>query len=244
MTGDQKVERALAQVTERLTKTFETRLVSIVLYGSAAWGEYEGEYSDLNILCILTQVTPRELRDAEPVCHWWRERGNPAPLLMSETEVRSSTECFPIEFHDMIERRRILAGRDIIPELQIDDSGYRAQIEYQLRSKLLRLRQKAAGLLTDKDLLRRLLADSVSTFCVLTRHALRLAGHPSRWQKREIADEAMRKFQIDPTPFLTLISIREGKIRPGEVDPLPLLETYLAQISAVIEKVDQFRHGG
>lgn len=240
MTGEQKLERALTEITGRLTKTFDHRLVSLVLYGSAAWGEYDGDYSDLNILCILTQVTPGELRDAEPVCHWWREHGNPAPLLMSETEVRSSTECFPIEFHDMTERRRVLAGRDIVPELVIDDSSYRAQIEYQLRSKLLRLRQKAAGLLSDKDLLRRLLADSVSTFCVLIRHALRLAGHPSRWQKREIVDEAMRKFQIDPKPFLTLIAIREGKIRPGEVDPVPLLEAYLAQIGAVIEKVDQY----
>ena len=58
----------------------------------------------------------------------------------------------------------------------MDDSFYRAQVEHDLRAKLLRLRQKAAGMLSDEDLLRRLLADSLSTFCVLFRHALHLSG--------------------------------------------------------------------
>ncbi len=238
MTGEQKLDKQLGQVTERLTKIFEGRLVSVVLYGSAVWGEYDGDYSDLNILCVLRAVTPRELRDAEPVCRWWREQGNPAPLLMSEDEVRTSTECFPIEFHDMRERRRILAGADVIAGLAIDDSSYRAQIEYQLRSKLIRLRQKAAGLLSENDLLRRLMADSVSTFCVLMRHALRLSGSDTRSNRREIVDEAERRFHIDPKPFLQLISLREGKIKPADIDAVPTLETYMAQIGAVIEKVD------
>ncbi len=244
MTGEQKIEKALSEVTGRLTKTFEGRLVSVVLYGSAVWGEYDGDYSDLNILCVLRGITPAELRDAEPVCRWWREQGNPAPLLMSEAEVRTSTECFPIEFHDMKDRRKVLAGVDVIADLTIDDSSYRAQIEYQLRSKLIRLRQKAAGMLSDKDLLRRLMADSVSTFCVLIRHALRLAGHATRSNRREIIEEAERRLQIDAKPFLKLISLREGKIKPAEIDPAPLLEAYLAQIGAVIEKVDTFATRG
>ena len=49
-------------------------------------------------------------------------------------------------------------------------------MEHELRAKLLRVRQKAGGMLSDPDLLRRLLLDSVSTFCVLFRHAVWLAG--------------------------------------------------------------------
>ena len=45
----------------------------------------------------------------------------------------------------------------MISALVIDDSFYRAQVEHELRAKLLRLRQKAAGMLSDQDLLRRLL---------------------------------------------------------------------------------------
>ena len=168
----------------------------------------------------------------------WRELGNPAPLLLSEQEVRTSTDCFPIEFHDIKERRRVLHGEDVVAGLEIDDSFYRAEVEHELRAKLLRLRQKAGGILSDKDLLRRLLADSVSTFCVLFRHALRLAGVAAKFEKREVVEQAREKFGIDPAPFHTLLDFREEKIKPREIDPGPLLEGYLKEIQRVLDVVD------
>jgi hypothetical protein len=81
-------------------------------------------------------------------------------LLLSEHEVATSTDCFPIEFHDIQARHRLLHGADVISAIVVDKSFYRAQVEHELRAKVLRLRQKAAGLLSDKDLLRRLLADN------------------------------------------------------------------------------------
>ncbi len=65
---------------------------------------------------------------------------------MSEQEVQTSTDCFPIEFHDMQERRRVLMGKDVVEKLPIDRSFYRAQVEHELRAKLLRLRQKGGRL--------------------------------------------------------------------------------------------------
>ena len=58
------------------------QLVSIVLYGSAAVGDHSGRFSDINVFCVLNRVTPRELEGAEPILRWWRELGNPSPLLM------------------------------------------------------------------------------------------------------------------------------------------------------------------
>src|SRR5579864_7267337 len=166
------MEQKLQELVDRLRKTQRDRLVSVILYGSAASGNHHGEFSDLNVLCVLTRVTPAELSDAEPIFKWWRAQGNPTPLLLNEEEVRDSTDCFPIEFHDIEERRRVLFGRDVVEGLVIDKSFYRAHIEQELRSKLLRLRQKAAAVLIDKKALLGLMLDSVSNFLVLSRHAL------------------------------------------------------------------------
>jgi predicted nucleotidyltransferase len=54
------MERVLNQLVERLRKTYDDRLVSVVLYGSAAVGDHHGRFSDLNILCVLRLVTSRE----------------------------------------------------------------------------------------------------------------------------------------------------------------------------------------
>lgn len=233
------MERVLNQLVERLQKTYQDRLVSVVLYGSAAVGDHHGRFSDINVMCVLQQLTPRELAESAPIFHWWRELDNPSPLLFSAEEVRTSTDCFPIEFHDIRERHRILFGEDVVKDLEIDDSFYRAQVEYELRSKLLRLRQKAAGVLTDKDLLRRLLVDSLSTFCVLFRHALLLSGVTAKFEKRQVIEQAREKFGIDPAPFHALLDLREEKVKARKVDPAPLFRSYLKEIQTVVDAVDR-----
>jgi len=190
-------------------------------------------------LCVLDEVTPRELEQCEPVFRWWREKNNPSPLLLSEREVETSTDCFAIEFHDIKAHHRLLQGKDVISPLTVDDVFYRAQVEHDLRARLLRLRQKAPSAMTDKDLLRRLLADSVSTFCVLFRHALILHGVEARTHKRDIIEQAHQTFGIDPAPFIRLLDLREERIKPRELEPVALLDSYLKQISVVVDAVDR-----
>jgi len=121
---------------------------------------------------------------------------------MSEDEVARSTDCFPIEFRDMKERRRVLAGADVVADLVIGDVFYRAQVEHELRAKLLRLRQKAGGVLSDKALLLRLMVDSISTFCTLFRHGLVLAGAEPAFEKRQVIDLAAGRLESSPPPSI------------------------------------------
>lgn len=229
----------LDQIVDRLRSALADQLVSVVLYGSAATGDQQKGYSDVNILCVLKEITPRELAAVSPVFRWWRAQGNPAPLLLTGREFRTSTDCFSIEFHDIRASHRILYGEDVVQELEVDDSFYRAQVEYELRAKLLRLRHKAAGVLADPQLLSRLLAESLSTFCVLLRHALILHGVDAALGKREAVARAIDYFQLSAAPFDRLFDLRDGKPRARDLDLHQLLADYMAQISIVIDAVDR-----
>jgi hypothetical protein len=236
------MERILTELVEKLQKTHGTRLVSVILYGSAAGAAEKDRFSDYNVLCVLPDVASDDLAASEPIFRWWRDKKNPSPLLLSESEVRTSTDCFAIEFHDMKERNQILYGRDVLEGLEIDYSFYRAQVEHELRAKLLRLRQKAGGILSDRDLLLRLMADSVSTFCVLMRHALLLAGETQpQFEKRAVVAAAREKFGIDTGPFLALLDLREEKVKDRDLQPAALFREYLKQVHAVVDAVDQMQ---
>jgi hypothetical protein len=228
----------LNQLVEKLQKTFGDRLVSVVLYGSAAGGD-RSRFSDYNVLTILTEITRRELGASEEIFRWWREQGSPAPLLLTENELASSTDCFAIECNDLKRQYRVLWGKDVVESLALDNSFYRAQVEHELRAKFLRLRQKASGMLSQSDLVRRLLVDSVSTFCVLFRHALALHGIEAPARKRDVVALAREHFAIDPAPFERLLDIREDRVKPREVDAAALLPPYLEAISTVIDAVDR-----
>ena len=175
---------------------------------------------------MLTRVTPLELGESEPIFRWWREQGNPPPLLMSAEEVRSSTDCFPMEFADMQAHRRVLTGVDVLEGLDIDRSFYRAQVEHELRAKQLRLRQKAAEQLSKPEPLLKLLMDSVSTFCVLGRHALILGGHAAHWKKRDIVQELESGAGSASRGFNGVLDARAS----GKVPRQPALSYYLRSI--------------
>ena len=227
------------QLVEKLQKALGPELVSVVLYGSGATGEHNRDFSDYNILCVLRQLSTLELRLAEPVFRWWRENGNPSPLLLTEDELRNSTDCFPIEFHDIRGHNKILFGPDLVSTLEIDMSFYRAQVEQELRAKLLRLRQKASGVLSDNEALTRLLADSVATFCVLFRHALLLDGQAGPTGRRQVVAAAAAHFGFDAAPLNSLLYIREGSARPKETEPEALLAAYMKQVEIVVNAVDR-----
>lgn len=233
------MKAVLDQLVTRLTKAHGEQLVSVVLYGSAAAGEHDKNFSDINILCVLRQIGPADLRASESVFNWWRAEGNPPPLLLSEHEVETSTDCFAIEFHDIKQHHRILAGKDLVSGLEVDNSFYRAQVERELRAKLLRLRTKASGILSDREMLARLMADSVSTFCVLFRHALLLHGVEAEPKKRAIIEQSRVTFGIDAAPFLQLLDAREEKIPLKKLEPETLFASYLRECSTVIDAVDR-----
>lgn len=226
-----KAERALGE-----------RLVAVILYGSAAGEDHHAKFSDVNLLWVLQDITPRELSESEPILRWWHERGHSTPTMMSEEEVHNSADCFPIEFRDMKDRRKVLYGVDVIADVKVDGKFYRAQIEHELRAKLFRLRQKGAQVLTDPPALLKLCLDSVTTFCVLGRHALVAAGVDAKTERRAVVHQLSHTLKMDATPFETLLDLREDKSGAGHVadpgDPGELFARYLQCIRKMVEFVD------
>jgi hypothetical protein len=232
----------LKELVTKLEHVYQDRLLSVILYGSGAASgtevrDHHAKFSDLNVLCVLKQITPRELGESEPIFRWWSEHKHPSPLLMSEEEVHNAADCFPIEYHDMKDRRKMLYGPDVIADVHIDSKYYRAQIEHELRSKLFRLRQQAASVLSDPEKLFTLCLDSVSTFCMLARHALLVAGHPKS-DRRAVVHQMGETLQMDVSPFHILLDVREDKSGVDPGDPGELFAQYMECIRRLVEFVD------
>ncbi len=226
----------LKELVTKLEHVYQDRLLSVIHYGSGAASDHREKSSGLHVLCVLKQITPRELGESEPIFRWWSEKKHTPPLLMTEEEVHNSADCFPIEYHDMKDHRKMLYGPDVIADVHVDSRYYRAQIEYELRSKLFRLRQQAASILSDPEKLFTLCVDSVATFCMLARHALTIAGH-AKSDRRAVVHQLGATLQMDVTPFNVLLDIREDKsVDPG--DPGELFAQYLECIRRLVEYVD------
>ena len=138
----------------------------------------------------------------------------------------------------MQEHRRVLFGTDVIQALAVDRSFYRAQVEHELRAKQIRLRQKAAELLPNAERLLRLMVDSISTFCVLGRHALILSGHEPRWKKPEIVS-ALEGALTEKLPACNaILAIRGNPKVTANANATSLLGQYLGEMDLLVRFVD------
>ncbi len=233
-----KIEKQLEELVARATSALGGELESLILYGSAARNEFDSGHSDLNILLLAKKLDFDVLSRVAALLDWWRRQGHPQPLLFTLDEFRRSTDAFPIEIYDIRDRHRILHGSNPLPDLVIDNHYHRAQLEHELRAKLLRLRQKAVPVLKSPKELLRLMEDSVSTFLVLLRHAMLLKGLPPPAARRELLAAAHMADVINPVSFAQLIDLREGKLSPKSVDSVQLFEDYLKQIQTLVASVD------
>ena len=231
----------LEQLVKKLDHALSGRLVSVILYGSAASPEAD-RFSDINVLAVVKDITPRELADSEPVLRWWREQGQPPLLLMSEEEVSGSADSFPIEFHDMQRRRRVLFGTDPIADLTVHDIHYRAHVEHELRSSLLRLRRQGGPILSDPRALLGLCVESVSTFCMLGRHLLILSGAEPPSSRRAVVENLAQVLDSSMRPLEILLDIREEKpavsLAPAPGDASELFAAYLVCIGKLVTFAD------
>jgi len=230
------------ELVERLKHTLPSGLRSVVLYGSAAAGDHLARRSDYNVLVVAACLGLAELEAlAQPVAAWTRA-GNRPPILFTPTELAGSTDSFPIELWDMKQSRKILFGDDPLAELEVKTEHLRLQLERELKGKLLDLRE--AYLLTrGKPLrVRKLMIESLPSFLVLCRAALRLFQDDVPPRKLEALGALAQHCEFDARVFSTIQEMREKHAyvwwRVDAAATRALFESYLSTIGRVIEAVD------
>ena len=232
-------QKLLDELVRRLSETLGDDLVSVVLYGSAAAGDFEERVSDLNVLAVLSEIGETQLELAYGPVNWWIGRKQPAPILLSLEEIQNASDAFAIEFIDIRAAYRILHGDDLVGSIEVETAHHRHQVEHELRSLLLRLRERYLGLQRDSKALRGLLTDSLPSFSTLFRHALILDGHKTAVKKHEVFQQAAEAFGISADPFETVLALRKGAKRITNAEVRPLFLAYLNEITKMAGHVDR-----
>lgn len=231
-------DQLLNDLVRQLRDDLGDDLHSVVLYGSAVTGDFQENVSDLNVLCVLQAIGPTQLEKAYPSVDRWLKKKQPTPVFLSLEELRNAHDAFAIEFLDIRAAYEVLHGEDVIAAISVDPAHHRHQVEHELRSRLLRLRERFLALQKDRRQLIQLMLDSIPTFSTLFRHALILSGEQPALKKREIFRQASACFSISATPFETLLDVRAKDRRLQDAEIRPLFDDYLEQITRTAEYVD------
>lgn len=233
------MEKELKALVEKLKAAAGANLQAVVLYGSAAAGDYQAKHSDLNVLCLLERAGAAELESLHPVVEWWARRGFRLPLVFTFEELRRSADVFAIELLDMKRHHRMLFGEDFLAKLEVPMSLHRQQVERELRNNWVRLRQGILLAPRRRTALLGLMTASISSFAALFRHALIALGEAVPDGKRAVIERIAQLSGASAAPFLTILDVREGRQKESQVDAVATLRGYLELVERVTDEVDR-----
>jgi hypothetical protein len=235
-------EKQISEFVDKIRSAAGDNLRSVVLYGSAATGEFHSDFSNVNLLCILRDTSFAALTAIAPVVKWWVDKKHHPPLVLTDDELNRSTDVFSIELLDMQQRHRVLYGDDLLSGLKIPMDLHRAQLEYELREKTILLRQQLLLNSGRPRELWELLLRSLPAFTTLFRHALIALGDAAPASvpttKRDAVQTLSSRVGFDASPFLQLLDIREHRVERKSRHVNDVCTRYLAAVQQVTAAVD------
>src|SRR6266404_5472107 len=231
-------EDLLNEFVQKMRTPAGENLLSVILYGSAAEGEFHPQYSDLNLLCVLGDASFGSLGKISSVMEWWRGKKHHPPLVLTAQELKASADVFSIEFVDMKQRYRVLHGEDVLRSLDVPLTMHRAQLEYELREKLFLLRQHILSAGNRDQQLWEIMLHSLSSFTTLFRHVLLEIGEAGRKHSRDAVVEISKRLNVDSSAFVQLMDVRAQKLARQQLRGAEVAEKYLDSIGKVVTAVD------
>jgi predicted nucleotidyltransferase len=213
---------------------------SAVLYGSAARGDYVPGRSDINLMLVVDELSPRVLRSLGRGFTAWRKAGREPPLVLSRAEWNRATEAFPIEITDMQTAYRVLRGADPLHGVQVDRADLRKALEREFRGKLLRLRQGYATYAPDPAAHGGLALQSAATILVLLRGLLTLIGKPVSNDSLELAAAAAAAVGFEGEHLLHVVRHRVDREWRCQA---PEFENYMEAVEHSARFLDQLQLG-
>ena len=233
------MEEILDNFINSIKDILQDNLIAAVLYGSKSSEGDSGSGSDYNLLLAIRDFdyTLLEKLDKKVLRHWIKA-GNPAPFILTEQELLKSTDVFPAEFLDIASSHKLLYGKDIFRNIVISDANLRHECEYELRSKLLKLRRQWLMYSKEDKILKDILTGSISSFLSIFRHAVKLSGEAIPAKKLDTLEILQKRCGIDAELFRMVYKIKHSEKGLPAYKADDLMRRYLKEIEKIIVFVD------
>ncbi|HME11583.1 MAG TPA: nucleotidyltransferase domain-containing protein [Candidatus Acidoferrum sp.] len=230
-------ESKLTELVNRLKELAAANLHSVVLYGSSARGDFHQDHSDLNVLVILESLAATDLRRVSPAVKWWTiDQREPAPLFFTAEELARSSDVFAIELLDIREAHRVLYGKDPVTAINIPMNLHRVELEHELRTTQLKLRQHYLLAADKPHELISVLIKSSSSVVTLLRHVLIAYNESVPATRQEIVARTAAIAGADASALNAALQLRDSPATSHDI--AGIYGSYLNAIGKVIAALD------
>ncbi len=233
----EKSKNTIIEFSSKLEETFPENLESIILFGSAAGGDFIEGKSDINILIILHNIRTIDLNAIMDIGKKFAKKGLGVPLVFETDHIATSLDTFPIEFSDMKQRHILLSGKDPLKNASIEGKNLRYQCERELKAMMVNLRRGFLKTDGKKENIEELLTGSLSSVLASCRGMIWLQDKIPSDNVDTLLSEVRTAYNTETDAIDHVWHLRKGQ--PESTATLEMLfEKYVDDVERLSRIVD------
>ena len=231
------VEAALQTFCATLHAALGDQLLSVLLYGGLARGEYLPQSSDVNVLVVLRQVTVDLLDRMIPAIDQARLELRLSLLTLAQSDLEVSSDVFPTKFLDIQRHHRVLFGQPVLGKLEITRDRLRRQCAREIQNLLLRLRQFYLQRSRRPELIEATLKRVLSPFLANLATVVELKTGTAPGSKGDVI-QAATGLGINEAILRELLALKRGELKPDAAGLRRLYADFLATVETSARVVE------
>jgi predicted nucleotidyltransferase len=236
--------RAQLQVfCEQLEDRLGKELCAVVLYGSAARGDWDAARSDVNVLVVLHHAKKPQLDAVMGPLDVAQRAAAVRPLVVTRDDLERSSDVFPLRFLDMQRSHVLLWGdEDPLEAVDIAWDELRLDVEQAIKNLLWRMRQRYLMDGHRPERIGALLSSSVDPF-LMAMGALMFLQDGQWWLsgKEKIAQAMIEELEVDAQLMDKLLELRHGHLEPSPEQVMTLFDNFLRLVELAAQRADQMQ---
>jgi predicted nucleotidyltransferase len=236
-----EVRQTLRAYVAEVARLFGPTLEGILLYGSAARGDFLPGRSNLNLVVLLSTHDRETLERYGKAHRRWQKEGIVVPLFLTPLELRSAADFFPLEYLDIQDAHVLLKGRDPFLELHIGLGNLRGQCEQEIRGNLLRLRQRFVEGGGKPEAAAILMPLSLTALLPALRGLFRLLGLKVPVSADDVLADLPDGLEFDAGVLQEVLALKRGLISPGPLELPRLFDRYHAALQRLVVRLDHLK---
>lgn len=232
-------QAAITSFLEALEEAYGERLLSIFAYGSATTADYNPKTSDINIAVVLKDVSIEILKKAARGIRKAVRNKIVVPLFLTPEYIRQSLDSFPIEFITMKDSRCVLLGEDSLKDVEVKKEDLQRECEYQLKGKLLMVRQVYLERVLRKENLEILIKKTFRSLMPVFQGILKIRSDAPISGKQETLSKLAEEFNLDMSVFQEVLKDKKTDGKIGSQNVETFLNDFLRKLRQLSDVVDK-----
>jgi len=236
----EKVQKVLKPFLDDLVKVYGQDIISVFTYGSVTGSDYNPRTSDINVAVVLDDISLANLKRSLKTVKAGMRKKITAPLFLTPTYIKMSLDTFPMEFITMKNSRCVLLGQDVLADIEVKNEDLRRECEYQLKGKLLTIRQAYLEQALNRKGLEVLIKAVFRALIPVFQGILWMKEvKPLPTAKKEVLLQIGQKFDMDMASFLEVLHDKETDGRIGNRSAEDFLQDFLMRLEEISKAVDK-----